>query len=202
MSEDGNLSNQGNIFSLADYFKQTLGDDIVLKHSTLNISQGAKDDAVNADNNGLHNTTMVFKSKIREALAKKQPMAILTRNHYRVIVAADANKITLANSLESGSIQVSSYDEIIQNNLNGVIELTWVERPTKEEYSSILKNYKNLGLDKNGNISKTTNDMPDDADKAAIHEGVLALIDHEKAGLDDVKDYYNEEIYLPSKKWG
>lgn len=201
-SEDGNLSNQGNIFSLADYFKQTLGDDIALKHVSLNLAKCVKDDAVNADNNGLHNTTMVFKSKIREALAKKQPMAILTGDHYRVIVAADANKITLANSLNGGSMQVSSYDEIIQKNLNGVIELTWVERPTKEEYSGILKNYKNLGLDKDGNISKTAKDIPDDADKAAIHDGVVALIDHEQAGLDDVKAYYNEEVYLPNKKWG
>lgn len=201
-SEDGNLSNQGNIFSLADYFKQTLGDDIALKHVSLNLAKCAKDDAVNADNNGLHNTTMVFKSKIREALAKKQPMAILTGDHYRVIVAADANKITLANSLNGGSMQVSSYDEIIQKNLNGVIELTWVERPTKEEYSGILKNYKNLGLDKDGNISKTAKDIPDDADKAAIHDGVVALINHEQAGLDDVKAYYNEEVYLPNKKWG
>ncbi len=197
--EKGLYSNQGNLFAISDYFAEKLGEGTAMKHGILNIDKCKGDDQKNPEKNAMHNITEVFRDKVREALAKQQPIAILRNHHYRVITGANEAGFTALNSSNPGSTDEFTYEEFL-NHTDGVVELTWVEKPsTQEEYDSITKEYPGLTYTKGKGFVRSNKDEVADPDKVAIRNGVTSRLDTKTTGLSDVEDYYVEDIYLANK---
>nr|MCR5773881.1 hypothetical protein [Lachnospiraceae bacterium] len=199
LPENGISSYQGNIFAIADYFREKLGSNIVMKNSVFQIRLCKADDQKNPEKNAVHNITEVFKEKVKAAIQKGQPVAVLRNGHFRVIVSANNNTFTALNSSGNGYTDDFDYESFIEGTA-GVIEMTWVEKPKNEaDRESITKDYKNLTYSAKKGFQKKGEEEIKDPDKVAISKGKVAQIDVSKTGLSDVRDYYNEHIYLPDR---
>ncbi len=192
-------SNQGNIFSLADFIMEQLPG-FAMKRVILDIGQCKRDDAqFPGKKNAMHNVTEHVKALLQEKLSKGEPVAMLANGHYMLAVGADENGIHFLNSLGQGSHTTISFEKYLGD--CDKAEIAWVEEAGS--FESLAEKYE--GLSKTD--SKSTEgeiDLQADSswamkhqDMVAISKGVAVRAKPDSIPMD-VRSYVSEMAVLPS----
>ena len=193
-TENKAVSHMGNIFAMSDYISQQVKGAAV-RHMTVSVPKCKLDDSRNPNKNAVHNVTEVLKDTIMGAIRNKQPIAMLKGSHYRVIVSADADGVSMLNSAgdQAHIDEKVTYEELM--GANDVIELTWLQTG---KLDGLTKEFKSLKKDENGGFSSDSDETTLDPDLVAVNSG---LVVHKKAEdlPEDVRDYISERVYVPKQ---